>query len=410
LAALPVCALCENLILNGSVEVADPLDPDRPQFWSSSGEGTNTRAFVYDTNGHDSARSVRVEVSDYVDGYAHWTHRSASIIGGTFYTFSAYIRGTVEARTMIRNQWKPGAGYYGTGDSYRLKRAVPNPFAWTKFSETFFVPQGVQSVRIHFAVEGNGTFSSDDYTLEETAYPPNSNRQAMISIMADDEWLNFKSNAVPVMNEYGFKGTFYVCSGRIGEYNKLTEGDILGLHGQGHEIAAHSVTHGHLTSMQPEEMATEIAESKAELNRLLGGEFVTNFATPFGDHDNRLDTVLREQGFDGIWQSAYGSNRNLNGWFNYPENFHPLNIRTFSMKDWVTMAQFRDLLDLARDNGLWLTLTYHQVVGDRSGQGRPTGSLNVSTTMFRSQMRMISDIGIRVETVQKALKRFVKGE
>ncbi|MBA3727289.1 MAG: polysaccharide deacetylase family protein [Armatimonadetes bacterium] len=396
----------ENLIRNPSVEVANPDDPEVPQYWFHASSGNNSHTFTYDTDGYKSPRSIKVNVSDYSSGFVFWSPYSVRVTGGRFYTFSAHVKGDVEAQTLIRNEWSLGTGYYGGGDTYSLKRAIPAG-DWTKYTETFFVPAGVESVRIFFGVDAEGTFSSDNFSLVDTPYTTNPNRTPMVTIMADDVWLNFKSNAIPIMDQHGFKSTFYINTNAIGGTGMMTTQDLRYLREHGHEMAAHAVHHVNLRTLDIDSLHREIADSVAYLNQvLIGDDFVHSFATPLGGHNKVVDTALREHDFNGLGQSTFGSNRNTEGFFNYPENFQPLNVRTFMMKDTVTDAQFRDLLILARDHGLWLTLTYHQV----KPITRPSGSTTTSTDQFRSQMQMISNLGIRVVTVSEGLKRFAKGE
>jgi hypothetical protein len=142
------------------------------------------------------------------------------------------------------------------------------------------------------------------------------------------------------------------------------------------------------------------------LNGILGGDFVTDFATPLGGHSALVDDLLRDCGFDGMGQCAFGSNRNLSGWFNYPENYSPLDIRTVAMKDTIYLPELRAILQVAKDNHLWVTLTYHQVAND--SDIKPTGTTTVRTGIFRQQMALIHDMGFRVVVVDQALREFIK--
>ena len=62
------------------------------------------------------------------------------------------------------------------------------------------------------------------------------------------------------------------------------------------EIGAHSQTHPTLTALPPEEARREIAESKNECERLIGGP-VQGFAYPHGAHDDATCASVRDLGF-----------------------------------------------------------------------------------------------------------------
>lgn len=396
----------QNLILNPGVETPDNNDPQVPEHWRTYAYGQNVATFSYDHTGHNSSRSVRLDVQNFVDGGACWQHEPVAVTPGKFYTFSAYLTGNIEARVVIRQEWTANSGFYGSGDSYQLKQAISSPAKWSKYCDTFFVPEGVSTVRVMFVAMTNGSLSVDDFSLEQTAYAVNSSRTPTVSIMADDNWANFKTNALPIMNQYGYKATFYIQTGRLGQPSMLNADDLIALRAAGHEIAAHTESHSDLSLLNRDDARNEIEESVDILNGILGGDFITDFATPLGGHSALVDDLLRDCGFDGMGQAALGSNRNLAGWYNYPENYSPLDIRTVAMKDTVYLPELRAILQVAKDNHLWVTLTYHQVAND--SDIKPTGSTTVRTGIFRQQMALIHDMGFRVVVVDQALREFIK--
>jgi peptidoglycan/xylan/chitin deacetylase (PgdA/CDA1 family) len=76
-----------------------------------------------------------------------------------------------------------------------------------------------------FVAMANGSLSVDDFSLEQSSYSVNSGRTPTVSIMADDNWSNFKTNALPIMDQYGYKATFYIQTGRLGEAWTLNADD-----------------------------------------------------------------------------------------------------------------------------------------------------------------------------------------
>jgi peptidoglycan/xylan/chitin deacetylase (PgdA/CDA1 family) len=62
------------------------------------------------------------------------------------------------------------------------------------------------------------------------------------------------------------------------------------------EIGAHSVTHAALSTLAPDAQRTEIGQSKAQLEALVGRP-VVSFAYPFGDQGSDTAALVREAGF-----------------------------------------------------------------------------------------------------------------
>ena len=70
-------------------------------------------------------------------------------------------------------------------------------------------------------------------------------------------------------------------------------------------IGAHTVSHPKLDTLSYEEQYKEIADSKLELERLLGHPFL-HFSFPHGAHNEDTLTICRELGFQTVVQSWGG--------------------------------------------------------------------------------------------------------
>lgn len=101
-------------------------------------------------------------------------------------------------------------------------------------------------------------------------------RPAAISYTFDDNLRDQYTLAVPMLNEVGFKGTFFVIAGKTAEMpeegeKKKEDGNVRNLWGgiswpelkklseQGHEIASHTWTHPALTKLSPEELDAQLS-------------------------------------------------------------------------------------------------------------------------------------------------------
>ena len=89
----------------------------------------------------------------------------------------------------------------------------------------------------------------------------------------------------------------------------MSSAQVQALHAAGMEIGAHTVTHPILARLEPAQMAREIGDGRAALERIVG-ERIGLFAYPNGrpDVDYRADAValVREMGFDAAVSTAWG--------------------------------------------------------------------------------------------------------
>lgn len=119
---------------------------------------------------------------------------------------------------------------------------------------------------------------------------------------------------VALMNKYGLKGTFNLNSQLMEQefewvhpngmiVKRLSTDAVLHLY-DGHEIAAHTLTHPFLNDKSDAELQWEIGEDKRRLEALFGRE-VAGFGVPFHFYDERIAECVRSCGFE------YGRNSEL---------------------------------------------------------------------------------------------------
>jgi peptidoglycan/xylan/chitin deacetylase (PgdA/CDA1 family) len=111
--------------------------------------------------------------------------------------------------------------------------------------------------------------------------------------------------AFPVLQRYGMSATVFVTTGEskpTGPAQRLPscEGqpmlswrEIREMHHWGLDIGAHTCTHPDLTHLPTEQIETEIADSKAIIEGMLGAP-VRSFAYPYGHYDQRSREVARQ--------------------------------------------------------------------------------------------------------------------
>ncbi len=125
------------------------------------------------------------------------------------------------------------------------------------------------------------------------------------------------ASVFPALEQRGVPIQIFVCSGLARTGAPLTirelEGDApdelttmtwdeLRAHAErGVDIGSHGVSHAHLTRLSDAELRRELADSKQEIEDELGGP-CTDFAYPYGEHDERVLCFVRAAGYE----RAYG--------------------------------------------------------------------------------------------------------
>ncbi|ELR63994.1 Polysaccharide deacetylase [Photobacterium marinum] len=132
-----------------------------------------------------------------------------------------------------------------------------------------------------------------------------------IMITVDDGYRDNYELLFPLLKKYGFKAVIYTVTGV--DYNRwdvenpgqaekraelMTPKQIKEMADSGLvEFGGHTLTHPKLSQLTRDEQQHEIAENKAQLEKIIGKPLVS-FAYPYGDHNQESKDIAKEQGFD----------------------------------------------------------------------------------------------------------------
>jgi peptidoglycan/xylan/chitin deacetylase (PgdA/CDA1 family) len=117
-----------------------------------------------------------------------------------------------------------------------------------------------------------------------------------VAISFDDGYQDAYTEALPILQQYGFQATFYIATAFIGQPAYLNWDQVAALRDAGMEIGAHTIDHQMLTRLEFGEMQRQIAQSKQDLERQLNIA-VSSFCYPVGDYDSTVVEQVRAAGF-----------------------------------------------------------------------------------------------------------------
>ena len=375
-----------GIIPNASLEQASLSNSGQPYGWSSSKWGSNTAQFDYIvTDGHNSSRSAKVIVSNYVSGDAKWYFDPIdSLTVGQTYRFSAWYKTNTQPQVVASYVTSSGVTQYFSMPTPLV--AATAATTWQQYNSSFSLPSGATHFSVFMLLSSNGWLQVDDYAI--TPYQPVGFNRALVSLTFDDGWQGTYIDGLPILNKYGFTSTQYIISGKINTGNGyMTSSQIRALKASGNEIASHTVSHYDLTSLSLSSIDYQLSQSKSTIQKLFGTDTAINFATPYGSYDAKVLTEVKKY---------YKSHRSTDSGYNSKDGFDAYNIRVQNVNQTTTASQVSEWTQKAIADKTWLVLVYHSI--DLSGDAYATSPLNLD-----NELSLLKTSGVKVETVNQAL-------
>jgi peptidoglycan/xylan/chitin deacetylase (PgdA/CDA1 family) len=159
-----------------------------------------------------------------------------------------------------------------------------------------------------------------------------------VAITFDDGTIGHFDHALPELSARGMTATFFVTTTWVGQPGYAGWDQLRAMQKAGMEIGSHTRTHPFLSELQPEALTSELAGSRAEIERQLGRE-VRCLALPGGDAPRRaLRHLLGDAGYTAVATSRWGVNPDppprAAGW-----------IRRATVRGAAPLTEFRRILD-----------------------------------------------------------------
>lgn len=187
--------------------------------------------------------------------------------------------------------------------------------------------------------------------------------QAAVSITFDDAYPSHIESAIPLLEECGFRGTFYLIVDKLfqrGKYRNIPSPSVEMWQAAsrcGHEIGSHTLTHAPLDTLDQDQLLEELRASQEALEGMFPGVRVVSLAYPFSRADLR---VMQLAG------SLYTSGRlgpppPGTPFHNDPGKVDLLGLRSLFLCGGESPELWNDAVDRAtRDQG-WLVETLHPI-------------------------------------------------
>jgi len=141
-------------------------------------------------------------------------------------------------------------------------------------------------------------------------------RRRLVGLTFDDGYVDFHTNALPILRRHGFTASVYAVVDRIGADNGWEEygpqrllmdaAQLRDCAAAGMEIGSHGLRHVRMSGAGAALQAAEIGESRERLHDLLG-EPIDGYCYSYGDLDDHAVATVRAAGYDygcAIWRGA----------------------------------------------------------------------------------------------------------
>lgn len=214
-----------------------------------------------------------------------------------------------------------------------------------------------------------------------------------IALTFDDDRIDNWYSYLPFFDSTGIRATFYISN--YPRLNADRKNKLRILHGHGHEIAYHTVSHVNMVEYVTKQRHTiaELLQKEIEAGLKCmhrDGFYPVSFAFPFGAHTGELDQALKPY---------FRSVRALNGSTDHSRSLAP-NEKNYSLYGFGldkssnhTDDQLYKLLQAAKDKNCTAVLVGHDI--------NKAHKLSVSLDRLRYLVKLVQQLGLEYYTISE---------
>ncbi len=209
-------------------------------------------------------------------------------------------------------------------------------------------------------------FSSNGHSAGNTPVLqvlPWNGKSAAVTLTFDDADPSHLNVAIPALDKYGFKGTFFLI-GNV--YTKDTDSWEKAAR-NGHEMGNHSWSHPHIAGLSTQDLEREVVTNHNAMEKTFGPVF--SFAYPFTEITPELKEIVGRNHFfaRGGYGNYYISPDTQPDWLNLPAQ------ATLSTTSFMV---YQDWMDTALSKKSWAIFMIHGL------EGTPWGWQPISAKVF----------------------------
>lgn len=188
---------------------------------------------------------------------------------------------------------------------YHYISAVPENQKKDRFAVDLRVPPELFEQHLaHLKAAGYATITTPhlwEALNRRAALPP---KPVILSF--DDGYADAYANALPLLQKYGFRGTFFITVNLIGRPGYMTWDQVRALDQAGMDVQSHAMDHKPMSSFSLAGLAYQMGEARKTLMGRLGHD-VRFFAYPAGDYNATAVQGATNAGYFGAFAKSGGS-------------------------------------------------------------------------------------------------------
>jgi peptidoglycan/xylan/chitin deacetylase (PgdA/CDA1 family) len=213
----------------------------------------------------------------------------------------------------------------------------------------------------------------------------------IVSFTFDDAPVSSFKSGGKVLEEYGFRGTYYISAGLMKKFSDVGEiadfDTIREFHGRGHEIGNHTYEHLDCRRIGPMAIVNSIRRNRRRLSEFMSG----SFAYPYGSKDARAYVAARmcTTSARGILQ---GINRDV------IDVMDLKSVRIYNRNGVNTCMQF---ISECATSGGWLIFYTHDVSPQPTEYGCTPAQLSVLARAVRDKQIQVAPVGRALEAIRR---------
>ena len=377
-------ASSKNLIPNSSLVSTSFNMPDD---WISYQSGDNTTSFSYLSDSRGSYLKTAIE--DFRSGEAKWQYTPQPATAYHRYNFEVSYQSDSPANIVAEYTLKDGK------HSFETIAVLPPAGIWTTAQKSLEAPENAVNLSVSLVLNSDGVLLSRSYSLEDITKSGNPRwKRPIVSIAFDDGWRSSYTQAVPILNAYGYKGTFYINPSIIETPHFMTGEDLDTLSKTGFEVAAHGYSYSDMTMMSQNALNNQLNQGQSSLKA--AGLSVSDFAPPYGKTDPEVEWYAKKY---------FTTLRGLEPGVNTKQNINQYNLKALAVKKDMDPSLIVDMLEETKQTNGWLILVYHNVNPDGAEVSSTKADNSAITTQaFIDQITQLRKSNVTILPVEAAYK------